>query len=98
MASSLQDFKLAAAAAGFTLGFGFLTVWTAIQQTRSLASPHRSAYIYMVWGEITANFGIGIVGWLFLEGIIPLGYLLLLKFPFYTPMEGPKIFASMIEC
>ena len=71
MTSTLGDFKLAALAAGFTLGFGFLTVWKAIRQTISIKAPHRSAYIYMVWGEIVANLGIGIVGWLFLEGRVP---------------------------
>jgi hypothetical protein len=75
MATSVQDFKLAAAAAGFTLGFGVLTVGTAIKQTLAVKVPQRSAYIYMIWGEILANLGIGIVGWLFMEGIIPLGYL-----------------------
>ena len=76
MATSVNDFKLASLAAGFTLGFGVLTVWTAIKQTMSVKSPLRSVYIYMVWGEIVANFGIGVVGWLFLEGKIPLGYVL----------------------
>lgn len=66
--ASVQDFQLAAAAAGFTLGFGFLTVWEAIKQTLANRSPLRSVYIYMVWGEIFANLAIGIVGWFFLTG------------------------------
>jgi hypothetical protein len=66
--ASIEDFQLAAAAAGFTLGFGFLTVWEAIKQTLANKSPLRSIYIYMVWGEIVANLAIGIVGWLFLSG------------------------------
>jgi len=33
MATSIPDFKLASAAAGFSLGFGVLTVWEAIKQT-----------------------------------------------------------------
>jgi len=66
--ASVGDFQLAAVAAGFTLGFGFLTVWEAIKQTLANKSPLRSAYIYMVWGEIVANLAIGIVGWLFLTG------------------------------
>jgi hypothetical protein len=68
--ASVGDFQLAAAAAGFTLGFGFLTVWEAIKQTRANRSPLRSVYIYMVWGEIAANLAIGIVGWLFLNGVL----------------------------
>ncbi|RMZ73238.1 MFS multidrug transporter [Pyrenophora seminiperda CCB06] len=68
MSASVQDYQLAALAAGFTLGFGFLTVWEAIKQTRRNQSPLRSAYIYMIWGEILVNFIIGIIGWLFLNG------------------------------
>ncbi|KAB8213064.1 hypothetical protein BDV33DRAFT_210567 [Aspergillus novoparasiticus] len=73
MAASVADFKLAGVAAGFTLGFGFLTTWQVIKQTASHPRPHRSPFIVMVWGEILANIGIGVVGWLFLERIIPLG-------------------------
>ncbi|RDL31408.1 Uncharacterized protein BP5553_09617 [Venustampulla echinocandica] len=68
MASTVGDFKLSSTAAGFTLGFGVLTVWEAIKQTRNVRSPLRSVYIYMVWGEIVANLAIGIIGWLFLDG------------------------------
>ncbi|KAF5854699.1 hypothetical protein ETB97_001079, partial [Aspergillus alliaceus] len=73
MAASAAEFKLAGVAAGFTLGFGFLTTWRAIKQTTSHPQPHHSPFIVMVWGEILANIGIGVVGWLFLERIIPLG-------------------------
>ena len=66
--ATVEDFQLAAAAAGFTLGFGFLTVWEAIKQTLANRSPLRSVYIYMVWGEIVSNLAIGILGWLFLSG------------------------------
>lgn len=74
MASDVGDFALASAAAGFTLGFGSLCVWNAIQQTGAVRSPLRSAYIYMIWGEIASNFVIGVIGWLFLDGVIKLGY------------------------
>ncbi|KAB2100529.1 hypothetical protein AG0111_0g11226 [Alternaria gaisen] len=67
MSASVQDFQLAALAAGFTIGFGFLTVWEAVKQTRRNHSPLRSAYIYMIWGEIFVNVVIGIIGWLFLN-------------------------------
>jgi len=70
MATNVEDFKLASVAAGFTLGFGLLTVWEAIKQTREIRSPLRSVYIYMVWGEITANLLIGIIAWLFLDGTL----------------------------
>ncbi|KAJ8107815.1 hypothetical protein OPT61_g8602 [Boeremia exigua] len=70
MSTSVEDFQLAAAAAGFTIGFGFLTVWEAIQQTRRNRNPLRSVYIYMLWGEILVNLCIGVVGWLFLTGTL----------------------------
>ncbi|KAK3934369.1 hypothetical protein QBC46DRAFT_427607 [Diplogelasinospora grovesii] len=68
--ASESDIKVASLAAGFTLGFGFLTVWEAMKQTRRNRNPLRSIYIYMVWGEIAANIAIGIIGWLFLDGIL----------------------------
>lgn len=70
MATTKSDLQLAALAAGFTLGFGFLTVWEAIKQTIRNKNPLRSTYIYMLWGEIVANIVIGILGWIFLDGYI----------------------------
>jgi hypothetical protein len=68
--ASKEDIKIASLAAGFTIGFGFLTVWEAIKQTRRNRRPARSVYIWMVWGEIVANAAIGLLGWLFLNGVI----------------------------
>lgn len=68
--ASKTDYQVASLAAGWTLGFGFLTVWEAIKQTRRNRNPARSAYIYMVWGEIVANLAITIIVWLLLEGIL----------------------------
>jgi hypothetical protein len=68
--ASKSDIQVASLAAGFTLGFGLLTVWEAINQTRNNRNPLRSTYIYMIWGEIIANLAIGIVGWLFLDGVL----------------------------
>ncbi|KAK7178250.1 hypothetical protein PSPO01_15706 [Paraphaeosphaeria sporulosa] len=70
MATNKSDTQLAALAAGFTIGFGFLTVWEAIKQTIRNKNPLRSAYIYMLWGEIIANIVIAIIGWVFLDGYI----------------------------
>ncbi|KAH6639312.1 hypothetical protein C7974DRAFT_128892 [Boeremia exigua] len=70
MSATVEDYQLAAVAAGFTIGFGFLTVWEAIQQTRRNRNPLRSVYIYMLWGEIVVNVCIGVVGWLFLTGTL----------------------------
>lgn len=74
MSSTVADYKVASMALGFSLGFGFLTVWTAIKQTRRNRNPLRSSYIYMIWGEILANLGIGILGYLFLNDVIKPGY------------------------
>jgi hypothetical protein len=70
MATKRGDVQLAGLAAGFTIGFGFLTVWEAIKQTRRNRNPLRSVYIYMLWGEIIANLSIGIIGWVFLDGLV----------------------------
>lgn len=69
--ATTSDLIVASLAAGFTLGFGFLTVWEAIQQTRAIRNPRRSAYIFMVWGEILTNITLGVVGYLFINGILP---------------------------
>ncbi|KAF2636450.1 hypothetical protein P280DRAFT_510412 [Massarina eburnea CBS 473.64] len=70
MATSIGDYQLAALAAGFSIGFGVLTVWEAVKQTRRNRNPLRSVYIYMIWGELGANIAIGVLGWLFLSGVI----------------------------
>ncbi|GKT65052.1 hypothetical protein ColTof4_07442 [Colletotrichum tofieldiae] len=64
------DYQIASLAAGFTIGFGFLTVWEAIKQTKRNRNPLRSTYIYMIWGEIIANLVIAVIGWLFLDGVL----------------------------
>jgi hypothetical protein len=71
MSSSLGDYQLANAAAGFSLGFGFLTAWEAIKQSRRLINPWRSVYIFMVWGELVANLTITILVWLFMNHHLP---------------------------
>lgn len=68
--ASKVDYQIASLAAGFTIGFGFLTVWEAMKQTRRNRNPLRSSYIYMMWGEILANLVITVIGWLFLDGIL----------------------------
>lgn len=57
-------------AAGFALGFGFLTVWEATKQTMRNQNPMKSLYVYMIWGEIFANVGIGVMGWLLIDGVL----------------------------
>ncbi|KAI5210554.1 hypothetical protein E4T39_00338 [Aureobasidium subglaciale] len=64
------DLQIAAAAAGFSLGFGWLTVIRAYKQTRANRAPARSMYIYMLWGEILANLILGIMTWLYLKDVV----------------------------
>ncbi|KAL0264409.1 hypothetical protein SLS55_000359 [Diplodia seriata] len=71
-----DDIALAGLAWGFTLGFGFLTVWTAIKQTRHVSKLHgasrlNSPYIWMIWGEISVCLAFSIICWLHLRGDIP---------------------------
>lgn len=72
--SSSGDYQVAACAAGFSLGFGYLTTVRAIHQTRANRAPWRSAYIWMIWGEILANLCLGILTWLWLKDIVKNGY------------------------
>lgn len=62
MAASDTDWKLNAASTGFTLGFGILTAWTAIQQTVSIKAPLKNAYLYLIWGEHISCIGITVIG------------------------------------
>ncbi|KAB2574375.1 hypothetical protein BFW01_g9223 [Lasiodiplodia theobromae] len=71
-----DDIALASLAWGFTLGFGFLTVWTAIKQTRHVSKKHGASrlntpYIWMIWGEIAVCLSFSIICWLHLRGDIP---------------------------
>jgi hypothetical protein len=70
MPASRTDLQIASLAAGFTLGFGFLTIWQAIKQTRQNKCPSRSIFIYMIWGEILSNVILGVLGYLFLIDIL----------------------------
>ncbi|KAL6405682.1 hypothetical protein AUP68_10817 [Ilyonectria robusta] len=52
-----DDLALASLAWGFTIGFGWLTTWTAMKQTKHIYERRgllvfRSAYVWMIWLEI----------------------------------------------
>ncbi|KAI1477705.1 hypothetical protein K445DRAFT_321957 [Daldinia sp. EC12] len=85
---SKSDIQIASLAAGFSMGFGLLTVWEAIKQTRRNRNPLRSTYIYMLWGEIIANLVILVVGYLWIDGhfgdtpSVPLLFFILLSWVF----------------
>ncbi|KAK1993948.1 hypothetical protein LX36DRAFT_728548 [Colletotrichum falcatum] len=73
---SEDDMVIASLAWGFTLGFGWLTVWTAIKQTTSMykrqgINMYRNSYIWMIWIEIIVCAIFGIICWLYLRGVIP---------------------------
>lgn len=76
MSHSLSDIKVSSIAFGFTLGFGFLTTWNAIKQTMRSRNPWKSAYIYMIWGELLANVAITIQAYLYLSGVAQFTYVL----------------------
>ncbi|KAL1637562.1 hypothetical protein SLS56_000700 [Neofusicoccum ribis] len=70
-----DDMNIASLTWGFTLGFGFLTVWTAIKQTRHVTKKHgatrlNSPYIWMIWLEISVCLSFSIICWLHLRGFI----------------------------
>ncbi|KAH7398375.1 hypothetical protein BKA66DRAFT_565985 [Pyrenochaeta sp. MPI-SDFR-AT-0127] len=71
-----DDLALASLAWGFTIGFGWLTTWTAIKQTRQIymrlgLRVFCNAYVWMIWLEILVCLIFGIICWLHLKGIIP---------------------------
>ncbi|KAL6401339.1 hypothetical protein AUP68_15207 [Ilyonectria robusta] len=71
-----DDLALASLAWGFTIGFGWLTTWTAMKQTKRIYERRgllvfRSAYIWMIWLEILVCLIFSIICWLHLKGIIP---------------------------
>ncbi|KAF6512708.1 hypothetical protein HZS61_007514 [Fusarium oxysporum f. sp. conglutinans] len=52
-----DDILIASLAWGFTIGFGWLTTWTAMKQTKHIYKRHRlnifrNAYVWMIWLEI----------------------------------------------
>lgn len=71
-----QDITIASLAWGFTIGFGWLTSWTAMKQTKQMWNRHGSrvvtnAYIWMIWLEILVCLIFGIICFLYLLNIIP---------------------------
>ncbi|KAJ0159940.1 hypothetical protein CTA2_8856 [Colletotrichum tanaceti] len=71
-----DDIVIASLAWGFTLGFSWLTVWTAVKQTTAMYRRqgdriYRNAYIWMIWLEILVCAIFSVICWLHLKGIIP---------------------------
>ncbi|EXL67063.1 hypothetical protein FOPG_16791 [Fusarium oxysporum f. sp. conglutinans race 2 54008] len=71
-----DDIVVASLAWGFTIGFGWLTTWTAMKQTKHIYKRHRlsifrNAYVWMIWLEILVCLIFSIICWLHLKGYIP---------------------------
>ncbi|KAI9158027.1 hypothetical protein HJFPF1_06013 [Paramyrothecium foliicola] len=71
-----NDIVIASLAWGFTLGIGWLTTWTAMQQTRGVIKRRgwavlRNTYIIMIWLEILVCLAFGIICFMHLMGAIP---------------------------
>ncbi|TDZ14275.1 hypothetical protein Cob_v012834 [Colletotrichum orbiculare MAFF 240422] len=71
-----DDMVIASLAWGFTLGFGWLTTWTAMKHTAAMYRRQRdriwrNPYIWMIWLEILVCAIFAIICWLHLKGVIP---------------------------
>ncbi|KAK8140158.1 hypothetical protein PG984_000224 [Apiospora sp. TS-2023a] len=94
-----NDHVLAALFAGFSIGFGWFTVWQAIQQTRRTEDPWRSAYVYMVWRAIVCNIPIALLGWLLRDGVLSPSLMVLFMLLFFWMFETqlqPQIIINRI--
>ncbi|KAL6410720.1 hypothetical protein AUP68_07152 [Ilyonectria robusta] len=70
------DLIIASLAWGFTIGFGWLTTWTAVKQTTRIwrrrgRRVFSNAYVVMIWLEILVCLIFAIICFLHLLGIIP---------------------------
>ncbi|RYP50842.1 hypothetical protein DL768_003760 [Monosporascus sp. mg162] len=70
------DIVIASLAWGFTIGFGWLSVWTAMKQSwqayrRTGRRVLRNGYVWMIWLEVLVCLGFGIICFLYLLGVIP---------------------------
>lgn len=77
---TVNDLQIASLALGFTVGFGFLTTWTAIRQTADIQRRYgysrlNSPYVWMIWLEILVCLIFAVICWLHLNHIIPPRYL-----------------------
>ena len=74
-----NDLQIASLAWGFTIGFGFLTTWTAIRQSADVTRRYgywklNSPYIWMIWLEILVCLIFSVICWLHLNDVIPPRY------------------------
>ncbi|KAA8565477.1 hypothetical protein EYC84_009336 [Monilinia fructicola] len=74
--TSHGDLAIASIAFGWTLGFGWLTTWTAYKQTKRVRERYgitrvHTPYVVMIWSEIFVCLSFAIICWLHLFGNIP---------------------------
>ncbi|RAL62690.1 hypothetical protein DID88_004533 [Monilinia fructigena] len=74
--TSHGDLAIASIAFGWTLGFGWLTTWTAYKQTKRVRERYgitrvHTPYVVMIWSEIIVCLSFAIICWLHLFGSIP---------------------------
>ncbi|KAB8293763.1 hypothetical protein EYC80_009248 [Monilinia laxa] len=74
--TSHGDLAIASIAFGWTLGFGWLTTWTAYKQTKRVRERYgitrvHTPYVVMIWSEIFVCLSFSIICWLHLFGSIP---------------------------
>jgi len=75
--ATLSDIKLSSIFFGTTIGVVIFTAWKAIDQTIPMirrGTAFRSSYLWFVWGHLVLNSTISILAWLFMDGVIPMGY------------------------
>ncbi|TGO27157.1 hypothetical protein BPAE_0046g00190 [Botrytis paeoniae] len=65
------DLAIASIAFGWTLGFGWLTAWTAYKQTRRVRQRYgitrvHTPYVVMIWSELAVCLAFAIICWLHL--------------------------------
>jgi hypothetical protein len=71
------DEKLDSIIFGITIGVVIFTAWKAIDQTIPMwrrGTALRSPYLWMVWIHLILNSTVSTLAWLFMDGVIPMGY------------------------
>jgi hypothetical protein len=80
---TIQDVKLDSIIYGITIGVIIFTAWKAIDQTIPMwrrGTARRSPYLWMVWIHLILNSAVSTCAWLFMDGVIPMGFPILFVF------------------
>lgn len=87
-----NDIIIASLAWGFTIGFGWLTISTALKQTkqtwkRQKRRTFRNAYIWMIWLEVLVCLIFGVICFLYLLHFIPPSFAFYFTICEFAPMS-----------